>query len=156
MALTCIAAAAVWRDANRRAATPRLVGTMSLFLLAISFVHFGGGHAQQVWSRELAFHHAAIPLALLVLLQDYRFVLLDAFLRFLANVLLAGLFVSGARRRLEAGPAARDSSAVRSGAAADRRLPAADRVRAAAHTGAGAADPSGVPPQGHGGSAAQS
>ncbi len=96
VALTCIAAAAVWRDANRRAATSRLVGTMSLFLLAISFVHFGEGHAQQVWSRELAFHHAAIPLALLVLLQDYRFVLLDAFLRFLANVLLAALFVSGA------------------------------------------------------------
>jgi len=96
VALTCIAAVAVWRDENRRAATSRLVGTMSLFLLAISFVHFGEGHAQQVWSRELAFHHAAIPLALLVLLQDYRFVLLDAFLRFLANVLLAGLFVSGA------------------------------------------------------------
>src|SRR5580658_2592099 len=95
VALTCIAAVAVWRDANRRAATSRLVGTMSLFLLAISFVHFGEGHAQQVWSRELAFHHAAIPLALLVLLQDYRFVLLDAFLRFLANVLLAALFVSG-------------------------------------------------------------
>ncbi len=96
VALTCIAAGAVWRDANRRAAASRLIGTMSLFLLAISFVHFGGGHAQQVWSRELAFHHAAIPLALLVLLQDYRFVLLDAFLRFLANVLLAAVFVSGA------------------------------------------------------------
>ncbi len=96
MVLTCVAAGAVWRDANRRAAASRLIGTMSLFLLAISFVHFGGAHAQQVWSRELAFHHAAIPLALLVLLQDYRFVLLDAFLRFLANVLLAALFVSGA------------------------------------------------------------
>ena len=101
VALTCIAAGAVWRDANqhdanRRAATSRLIGTMSLFLLAISFVHFGGAHAQQVWSRELAFHHAAIPLALLVLLQDYRFVLLDAFLRFLANVFLAALLVSGA------------------------------------------------------------
>jgi two-component system, LytTR family, sensor kinase len=101
VALTCIAAASdlyyskVWRDANRRAATSRLLGTMSLFLLAISFVHFGEGHTQQVWSQELAFHHAAIPLALLVLLQDYRFVLLDAFLRFLANVLLAALFVSG-------------------------------------------------------------
>jgi two-component system, LytTR family, sensor kinase len=96
VALTGIAAGAVWRDANRRAAASRLIGTMSLFLLAISFVHFGGAHAQQVWSRELAFHHAAIPLALLVLLQDYRFVLLDAFLRFLANVLLAAVFVFGA------------------------------------------------------------
>jgi two-component system, LytTR family, sensor kinase len=87
--LTCVAATRVF------GATTRLVGTMSLFLLAMSFVHLWKGDAHQVWSRELAFHHAAIPLALLVLLQDYRFVLLDAFLRFLANVLLAGLFVSG-------------------------------------------------------------
>ncbi len=35
-------------------------------------------------------------MALLVLLQDYRFVLLDAFFRFLANVLLAAIFTFGA------------------------------------------------------------
>jgi hypothetical protein len=95
--LTCIAAAGFFAslDQTRRANTSRLVGTMSLFLLAMSFVHLGGGHAAQVWSRELAFHHAAIPLALLVLMQDYRFVLLDAFLRFLANVFLAALFTVG-------------------------------------------------------------
>jgi hypothetical protein len=39
----------------------------------------------------LVVHHAGIPLALFVLLQDYRFVLLDAFVRFLANALLAAL-----------------------------------------------------------------
>src|ERR1035437_7870037 len=50
-----------------------------------SFVHFGNGHASQVWSSELVVHPAGIPLALLVLLQDYRFLLLDAFVRFLAN-----------------------------------------------------------------------
>jgi signal transduction histidine kinase len=96
--LTCVAAARVFasRDQGRRVATSRLVGTMSLFLLAMSFVHLGSGHATQVWSRELAFHHAAIPLALLILLQDYRFVLLDAFLRFLANVILAAIFTFGA------------------------------------------------------------
>jgi two-component system LytT family sensor kinase len=95
--LTGIAAAGVFasRDQRRRADTSRLVGTMSLFLFAMSFVHLGAGHAEQIWSRELAFHHAAIPLALLVLLQDYRFVLLDAFLRFLANVLLAAVFTFG-------------------------------------------------------------
>lgn len=97
-ALTCVAAAAVFisRDGDRRAMTSRLVGTMSLFLLAMSFVHFRSGDVTQVWSRELAFHHAAIPLALLILMQDYRFVLLDAFLRFLANVLLAAIFTFGA------------------------------------------------------------
>jgi len=97
-ALTCIAAAGVFvsRDSNRRAATSRLVGAMTLLLLAMSFVHFKNDNVVQVWSRELAFHHAAIPLALLILLQDYRFVLLDAFLRFLANVLLAAIFTAGA------------------------------------------------------------
>jgi len=95
--LTCFAAVGFFTtlDPSRRATTSRLVGTMSLFLLAMSFVHLGSGHAAQVWSRELAFHHAAIPLALLVLMQDYRFVLLDAFLRFLANVFLAAIFTLG-------------------------------------------------------------
>jgi two-component system LytT family sensor kinase len=97
-ALTCIAAVAVFasRERYRRAMTSRLVGTMSLFLLAMSFVHLRSEHVTQVWSRELAFHHAAIPLAMLVLLQDYRFVLVDAFLRFLANVFLAALFTFAA------------------------------------------------------------
>ncbi|HMD50409.1 MAG TPA: histidine kinase, partial [Bryobacteraceae bacterium] len=49
--------------------------------------------AAEAWSRELVFHHAGIPLALFVLLQDYRFVLLDAFIRFLGNALLAGVVV---------------------------------------------------------------
>ena len=89
--------AAIGSFASRdRIMTSRLIGTMSLFLLAMSFVHLRSAHLNQVWSRELAFHHAAIPLALLVLLQDYRFVLIDAFLRFLANVLLAALFTFGA------------------------------------------------------------
>jgi two-component system LytT family sensor kinase len=106
--LTLIAAVFVYREEHDRATTSRVAGTMSLFLLAMSFVHLGSGHAQQIWSQELAFHHAAIPLALLVLLQDYRFVLLDAFFRFLANVFLAALVVFGAVEawRLELLPAA--------------------------------------------------
>jgi two-component system LytT family sensor kinase len=96
--LTCAAAAGILlsRDEQRRSITSRLVGTMLLFLLAMSFVHLGEGHVDQIWSHELAFHHAAIPLALLLLLQDYRFVMVDAFLRFLTNVLLAALFTFGA------------------------------------------------------------
>jgi hypothetical protein len=57
----------------------------------MSFLHFGAGHANQAWSSELFVHHAGIPLALFVLLQDYRFILLDAFVRFLANALLAAV-----------------------------------------------------------------
>jgi len=73
----------------------RMAASMSLALFAMSFVHFGQGHAAQVWSSELFIHHAGIPLALFVLLQDYRFVLLDAFVRFLANVLLAAVLTAG-------------------------------------------------------------
>lgn len=74
----------------------RIVGSMCLFLLAMSFVHLGSGQPLLAWSRELALHHCGIPLALFVLLQDYRFVLIDAFLRFLVNYLLAALVAWGA------------------------------------------------------------
>jgi two-component system, LytTR family, sensor kinase len=69
----------------------RIAASMCLALFAMSFVHFGADHAGQAWSAELFVHHAGIPLALFLLLQDYRFVLLDAFVRFLANALLAAV-----------------------------------------------------------------
>jgi hypothetical protein len=68
-----------------------IVAAMCLALFATSFVHFAGNHPSQPWSSELVVHHAGIPLALLVLLQDDRLVLLDAFVRFLANAVLAAL-----------------------------------------------------------------
>jgi two-component system LytT family sensor kinase len=71
------------------AATSRLAGGMVLFLFAISFAHFSSGQVHQAWSKEIALHHAGLPLALFVLLQNYRFLLLDAFLRFLVNATLA-------------------------------------------------------------------
>jgi two-component system LytT family sensor kinase len=72
----------------------RMAGSMCLALFAMSFLHFGAGHASEAWSSELIVHHAGIPLALFVLLQDYRFVLLDAFVRFLTNALLAALMAA--------------------------------------------------------------
>ncbi len=86
--LTLLSLILEWRLTNR-AAGSRLAGAMALFLLAISFTHFGGVHVGMAWSREAALHHAGLPLALLVLLQDYRFLLLDAFLRFVVNGTLA-------------------------------------------------------------------
>jgi len=74
---------------RNQAAGSRLVGAMGLFLFAISFVHFGSADSHQMWEGEIAVHHAGLPLALLVLLQDYRFLLLDTFLRFILNGLLA-------------------------------------------------------------------
>jgi two-component system LytT family sensor kinase len=95
--------AAFGSDPGRRGGI-RIIASMCLALFATSFVHFGQGHASQAWSSELVVHHAGIPLALFVLLQDYRFVLLDAFVRFLANALLAalltGLVIAAAFRLL--------------------------------------------------------
>ena len=81
---------AVFRGQGRRPDGARIACAMCLALFAMSFVHFGtvgSGHASLAWSSELIVHHAGIPLALFVLLQDYRFVVLDAFVRFLANAL---------------------------------------------------------------------
>lgn len=93
VALTGIALAGIARSSSsERRTTPRLLATMGLTLFAISFVHFGTLHGPYPWSSELVLHHAGIPVALFILLQDFRFVLLDAFIRFLANAFLAAVF----------------------------------------------------------------
>jgi two-component system, LytTR family, sensor kinase len=91
--LTAIALVGLARQHGREkpGKTSRMLGAMCSSLFAMSFVHFGSGHPPQAWSKEILLHHGGIPLALFVLLQDYRFVLLDAFFRFLANAFLAGL-----------------------------------------------------------------
>ena len=99
-ALTLAAAIAITRGGHRRR-LPRVLGTMCLALFAMSFVHFGAAESHTIWSSELFIHHAGLPLALFVLLQDHRFVLLDAFLRFLANVFLSSLITFAAFRAFQ-------------------------------------------------------
>jgi hypothetical protein len=91
--LTCAALIrlAARTDREKRKRTSRMFAAMCSALLAISFVHFSSRHSAHPWLKELAVHHAGIPLALFVLLQDDRFVLLDAFIRFLANAFLAAM-----------------------------------------------------------------
>jgi two-component system LytT family sensor kinase len=76
---------------DRRGKTSQLLASMGLLLFVVTFSHFGAGHPPRPWSTELLVHHAGIPVALLILLQDYRFVFLDAFVRFLTNVFLAAV-----------------------------------------------------------------
>ena len=76
-------------EENPRLLIMRILSAMSLFLLAVSFVHFSSGQSTDAWSTELAVHHGGIPLALFVIMQDYRFVFLDAFVRLLVDGLLA-------------------------------------------------------------------
>jgi len=89
--LTAIALVALTLQHDTQGRPKRIAGAMCSALLAISLVHFSSGETAGPWSYEILLHHAGLPLALLVLLQDYRFLLLDAFTRFLANVLLAAL-----------------------------------------------------------------
>lgn len=89
VALTAISVGRVARRNDQRGKTSRIVASMCLLLFSMSFVHFGAGHPLRAWSTEAALHHSGIPLALFILMQDYRFVLLDAFIRFLVNVFLA-------------------------------------------------------------------
>jgi hypothetical protein len=98
--LTILSVILEWRQENR-AAGSRLAGAMGLFLFAISFAHFGAAHTQLAWSKEAALHHAGLPLALLVLLQDYRFLLMDAFLRFIVNATLAAAALLASIRILQ-------------------------------------------------------
>ena len=79
-----------------RAAGSRLAVAMSLLLFAISFVHLGEIHPHTTWPFEVLIHHAGVPLAVFVLLHDYRFLLLDAFLRLIVNGFLASVTVGGA------------------------------------------------------------
>jgi two-component system LytT family sensor kinase len=89
--LTIVYAVGVLREGKAaRGPTSQILASMCLLLFAVTFSHFGSGHPPQPW-KELVVHHAGIPIALLILLQDYRFVFLDAFVRFLANVIVAAV-----------------------------------------------------------------
>src|SRR5579872_3219508 len=99
--LTVVYAVRVLREGKEaRGRTSQLLASMCLLLFAVTFSHFGAGHPPQAW-KELLVHHAGIPIALLILLQDYRFVFMDAFVRFLANVILAALLSYGGIRSEE-------------------------------------------------------
>ncbi len=77
-----------------RQGVSRVLVPIALLFFAASFVHFAEPADRHLWSRELALHHAGIPLALFIVLQDYRFLMADVFVRGLgASLVAAGLTV---------------------------------------------------------------
>jgi signal transduction histidine kinase len=82
----------------------RVLWVVGMSVFAVSALHLSNHQfGEDPWWLQLAGHHASLPLALLILYQDFRFALADIFLkRALAFILLAGLtfgiFVSGAER----------------------------------------------------------
>lgn len=87
-ALALLAATVLAREKRRlKGASLRVLAAMALFFLAVSFIHFGSSHGSDAWAHEIVLHHAGIPLALIILLQGHRLLLLDVFVRFLGNAL---------------------------------------------------------------------
>ena len=84
---------AVYAAIRRR---QRALPALALLLLALSILHFAKDEQHAAWWMEVLVHHAGIPLAMFVLLQDYRFVFLDALIRFLASILVALIFAAAA------------------------------------------------------------
>lgn len=95
-ALTLVSLGLSMRGGISRGNSGLLATSMCLFFLAVSFLHLGSGQARHAWSSEIIFHHAGIPLALFVLLQDHRFLMLDTFVRVLGSVGLSAGVVYGA------------------------------------------------------------
>jgi signal transduction histidine kinase len=74
----------------------RALPALAILLLSLSILHFAEDELHTALWVELLVHHAGIPLAMFVLLQDYRFVFLDALIRFFANILVALVFAAAA------------------------------------------------------------
>jgi two-component system LytT family sensor kinase len=79
---------------RRRKGLPEWFALVCLLLFASSFPHFGYLHLRSPWAAEVTWHHIGIPVAIIVLLQDYRFLLLDTFIRFLTNSGLAAAYIA--------------------------------------------------------------
>jgi two-component system, LytTR family, sensor kinase len=81
-------------DMTRLPERSKFISLGCLLLFTSSFLHFGYQHANSAWAAEIVWHHLGIPVVLIVLLQDYRFLLLDTFTRFLMNSGLAAAYIA--------------------------------------------------------------
>lgn len=89
------------RNSDRQGLVQRLLGAALLFIFIGTYVHMGLDQGAHTWSHELILHHASVPLALLIILRNHRFVLLDALIRFCANAVLAVLFALAGLKLIE-------------------------------------------------------
>jgi two-component system, LytTR family, sensor kinase len=82
------------RNTDRSMSASDWISFAGLTLFSSSFLHFGYQHGSSPWAAEIGWHHIGIPVALIVILQDYRFLLLDAFVRFLVNAVSAAVYLA--------------------------------------------------------------
>jgi len=60
----------------------RVLWVVAMSVFAVSVLHLSNNEgSEDPWWLQLAGHHASLPLALLILYQDFRFALADIFLK---------------------------------------------------------------------------
>jgi hypothetical protein len=74
-----VAALLLRAPAVTREGRPLWILPLSIF--AVSALHLGQHTGRESWPTELVGHHASLPLAVAILLRDYRFALADIFLK---------------------------------------------------------------------------
>src|SRR5215213_5479440 len=73
----------------------KAVWISALSVFAVSALHLSGRQEEKSWLIELVAHQSSLPLALAILLQDYRFAFADLFLKRALSLLLLASFAFG-------------------------------------------------------------
>jgi anti-sigma regulatory factor (Ser/Thr protein kinase) len=73
----------------------KLVWASALLVFAVSALHLRGDAEEKSWLVELVAHQSSLPLALVILYQDFRFAFADLFLKRAISLILLTLFASG-------------------------------------------------------------
>ena len=79
----------IWGDFNHNQVSPLLTA------IAFSALHLSGGVEEKSWVVELVAHQCSLPLALVILLQDFRFAFADLFLKRALSLILVYLTAFG-------------------------------------------------------------
>ena len=72
----------------RQTLEKKAVFAAALLVFAVSALHLGGGREGSFWYVELIAHQSSLPLALVILYQNYRFAFADLFLKRAISLLL--------------------------------------------------------------------
>ncbi|MEO6589823.1 MAG: histidine kinase [Pyrinomonadaceae bacterium] len=80
----------------RQTLDKKAVWISSLLIFAVSAFHLSGAAAEESsWLVELVAHQSSLPLAIAILLQDYRFAFADLFLKRAVSLILLALLAFG-------------------------------------------------------------
>ncbi len=79
----------------RQTLEKKAVWITALLIFAVSALHLSSEKEESSWLVELVAHQSSLPLALAILLQDYRFAFADLFLKRALSLLLLATFAFG-------------------------------------------------------------